>query len=59
MKKAMLNKYALNGYTVHSNLPIGTVIPSFANTTPVGFLNCDHTKIKKSNYPELAESLSL
>lgn len=57
MKKAILNGYALNGYTVHSNLPIGTPIPWLSDNLPVGFLNCDHTKIKKSDYPELWDRL--
>lgn len=53
----MLNEYALNGYTVNSNLPIGIVIPSFSDVVPVGFLNCDHTKLKQSDFPELWNEL--
>lgn len=53
MKKAILNKYALNGYTVHSNLPIGAPMPWLSDNLPVGFLAFDGSEYNQSDYPEL------
>lgn len=53
MKKAILNKYALNGYTVHSNLPIGAPMPWLSDNLPVGFLAFDGSEYNISDYPEL------
>lgn len=53
MKKAILNKYELNGYTVHSNLPIGAPMPWLSDNLPVGFLAFDGSEYNISDYPEL------
>lgn len=53
MKKAILNGYALNGYTVHSNLPIGAPMPWLSDNLPVGFLAFDGSEYNISDYPEL------
>lgn len=53
MKKAILNGYALNGYTVHSNLPIGAPMPWLSDNLPVGFLAFDGSEYNIADYPEL------
>lgn len=53
MKKAILNEYALNGYTVNSNLPIGTPIAWLSDVLPIGFLAFDGSEYNQSDYPEL------
>lgn len=53
MKQAILNEYALNGYTVNSNLPIGAPIAWLSDVLPIGFLAFDGSEYNISDYPEL------
>ena len=43
----------LAGSTLWAEMPIGTVIGSFLETAPSGFLYCDDTAYRASDYPEL------
>ena len=43
----------LAGATLWADMPIGTVIGSFSESAPAGFLYCDDTAYSASSYPEL------
>ena len=47
------NTTLIAGATLWADMPIGTVIGSFSETAPSGFLYCDDTAYSASSYPEL------
>lgn len=53
MKKVLLNKQALTGYTIYQTAPVGTVFDFAGIDIPDGFLPCDGRALLRSEYAEL------
>lgn len=53
MRKVLLNKQALTGYTIYQTAPVGAVFDFAGVDIPNGFLPCDGRAISRTEFSEL------